>query len=185
MKNIGLYCAMVMTTIVFFVAMVVLNELIFGSLEFVPGVNWIYLPAGARLLCTLLFAGAGGVGLLIASWLVCFFYIFPNDLVRSSWGAVVAAVAPYGMYRLARRWMGLGQALNNLTASRLLILSVLYALANAALHQIGCWLMGRGLHPDRLLILLVGDLLGTLIVLYGAKLVLQLLPARSNPYDLQ
>ena len=185
MKNIGLYCAMVITTIVFFVVMVVMNEWLFSSLEFVRGVNWIYLPAGARLLCTLLFAGAGGVGLLIASWLVCFFYIFPDELARSSWGAVVAALAPYVMYRLARRWMGLGQALNHLTPSRLLILSVMYAFANAALHQIGCWLMGRGLHPDRLLILLVGDLLGTLIVLYGAKLVLRLLPARNNPYDLK
>ena len=38
--------------------------------------------------------------------------------------------------------MGLGHALNNLTASRLLILSVLYALSNAVMHQIGGWLMG-------------------------------------------
>ena len=149
------------------------------------GVNWIYLPAGVRLLCTLLFAGAGGVGLLIASWLVCFFYFFPDDIARSFLGGIVAALAPYAMYRIARRWMGLGHALNNLTASRLLILSVLYALSNAVLHQLGGWLMGRGLHPDRLLVIVIGDLMGTLIILYGAKLVLTLMPARRNPYELQ
>ena len=81
--------------------------------------------------------------------------------------------------------MGLGHALNNLTASRLLILSVLYALSNAVLHQLGGWLMGRGLHPDRLLVIVIGDLMGTLIILYGAKLVLTLMPARRNPYELQ
>ena len=185
MKNIGQHCVMVIVTIVFFVVMLALNEWLFSSLEFVRGANWIYLPAGVRLLCTLLFAGAGGVGLLIASWLVCFFYFFPDDIARSFFGGIVAALAPYAMYRIARRWMGLGHALNNLTASRLLILSVLYALSNAVMHQIGGWLMGRGLHPDRLLVIVIGDLMGTLIMLYGAKLVLALMPARRNLYELQ
>ncbi len=76
-----------------FLLMLVLNEIKLFSLEFVRGVNWIYLPAGViRLLCTLLFAEAGAAGLLIVSWLVCFLYFFPDDWIRSFSGACVAAL---------------------------------------------------------------------------------------------
>ncbi|MDR0213056.1 MAG: hypothetical protein LBJ15_03510 [Comamonas sp.] len=185
MKNIGLRCAMVMATVVIFVLMLVLNEWIFGSLSFVHGVNWIYLPAGVRLLCTLLFAGAGAVGLLIASWLVCFFYFFPDDIVRALYGSIVATLAPYLVYLAARRWMGLEKSLNNLTTSRLLVLSLLYAAGNALLHQAVSLLLRRGLYLDRVFVLMVGDVLGTLIVLYAAKLVLKLLPTRRSTYELK
>lgn len=176
---------MAVGTVLLFVLALVLNEWVFGSLEFVRGVNWIYLPAGVRMLCTLLFAEAGAVGLLIVSLPVCYFYFFPHDLPRAVFGGIVAALAPYAVYRMAHRYMGLGKSLANLTASRLLQLSVLYAAANAVFHQIMVLLMGRGLHLDRLLAMLLGDLLGTLIVLYIAKALLALLPAQRDIYDLK
>ena len=103
---------MVIVTIVFFVVMLALNEWLFSSLEFVRGVNWIYLPAGVRLLCTLLFAGAGGVGLLIASWLVCFFYFFPDDMARSFLGGIVAALAM--QFGIPITYVGLGEKMEDL-----------------------------------------------------------------------
>lgn len=57
--------AMVLTTMAFFVVGLVVNELVFNHFEFTRGVNWIYLPAGIRLLATLLFAEAGALGLLL------------------------------------------------------------------------------------------------------------------------
>ena len=74
-----------------FVAMLAANEWLFTRLEFVPGINWIYLPAGMRLLCVLLFGNAGAIGLLLVSWLVCFFYFFPDDYLRSFMGGVLAS----------------------------------------------------------------------------------------------
>lgn len=67
MKNLLTQLVMMLITITLFLFMLVLNEWLFSSLEFVRGVNWIYLPAGVRLLCTLLFAEAGAAGLLIVS----------------------------------------------------------------------------------------------------------------------
>ena len=185
MKNIGLQIASVLATIVLFALALVLNEWIFGSLEFVRGVNWIYLPAGMRLLCTLLFAEAGALGLLLISLPVCYFYFFPTDLPRAVAGGIVAALAPYAVYRMARRCMGLRKSLANLTGPRLLLLAVLYALANAALHQVMALLIGRGLHLDRTLVMLLGDLCGTLIVLYVGKVLLMLLPMPRDIYDLK
>ncbi len=58
---------LVVVTILLFLAMLVVNEWLFRHLEFAPGINWVYLPAGMRLLCTLLFAEAGAIGLLLVA----------------------------------------------------------------------------------------------------------------------
>ncbi|HEU4853164.1 MAG TPA: hypothetical protein VFT37_13515, partial [Telluria sp.] len=87
--------SMVLATMVVFLLALAVNELLFRWLEFVPGINWIYLPAGVRLLCTLLFAEAGVAGLLLVSWLVNFFWFFPNDPVRAFAGGIVATAAPW------------------------------------------------------------------------------------------
>src|SRR5690606_13063323 len=89
-------------TAALFMACQAINEWVFSHLEFVRGINWIYLPAGVRLVCTLLFGAAGAVGLLVASWITCFFYLFPDDVGRSLVAGVIATLAPYLAYRWAR-----------------------------------------------------------------------------------
>ena len=68
LSRLGLQLGMIMITIVAFLTMVGVNELLFKAGEFVPGINWIYLPAGVRLLATLLFGLSGAVGLLLSAW---------------------------------------------------------------------------------------------------------------------
>ena len=60
--SIRLQLFMVATTIVAFLAALGLNLWLLPRVEYIPGIGWIYLPAGVRLLCTLLFAEAGAVG---------------------------------------------------------------------------------------------------------------------------
>src|SRR5687768_3697755 len=98
MSQFRLQAMMVLVTILMFVLMLAINEVLFKYAELMPGINWVYLPAGIRLLSTLLFGGAGAVGLLIVSWLVSFFYFFPHDFMRAFVGGIVATVAPYGVY---------------------------------------------------------------------------------------
>ena len=47
-----------------------LNMVLFKALELHSGANWIFLPAGIRLLCTLLLGVEGAIGLLIASLII-------------------------------------------------------------------------------------------------------------------
>lgn len=169
----------VLGTVVAFIVSLWANQALFTHSELVRGVNWIYLPAGIRLLSTLLLGADGAIGLLIASWLVNFFYFFPNDVVRSFAGGIIATAAPYAVYRLARERWGLQASLANLTPARLLILVVAYALASPLLHHI--WFVLRGdTHniAERFVVMLVGDLTGTLVVIYTLKGVLALLPRR-------
>jgi hypothetical protein len=181
MTQFRFQAAMVATTMIAFIAMLVANEWLFTRLEFVPGINWVYLPAGMRLLCVLLFGNAGALGLLLVSWLVCFFYFFPDDYVRSFMGGVLAAAAPWIANRIAQNVFGLRASLTNLSPQRLLVCIVLYSVASPLLHHI--WFAIHG-DTDRLLhsffVMFIGDLNGTLIVVYAMKGILALLPATAR-----
>ena len=122
LASLRLQSAYVLATIVMFAALLALNEWLFARLEFVPGINWVYLPAGLRLLCPLLFAEAGAVGLLLVSWGVSFGYLFPGQFERAFWGGLLATAAPYGVYCAARHAWGLEASLAHLTSRRLLLL---------------------------------------------------------------
>ena len=167
--------AMVLLTIVIFIGTLALNELLFKALEFGPGINWIYLPAGVRLLALLLFAEAGAVGILLASWLVCFFWLFPDDYMRSFAGGILAAAAPYLCYRGAQSLFGVKPSLANLTPRHLLLCALAYSIASPLLHHI--WFAIQGEQVDLVrgfAVMFAGDLAGTLIVLYTAKAALTL-----------
>jgi hypothetical protein len=171
-----LQLAMVLATMVLFAAMLALNEWMFTRLEFAPGINFVYLPAGMRLLCTLLFGEAGALGLLLVSWAVSFLVFFPGQFARPFWGGIIAAVAPYAVYRAACWRYGLEASLANLTPRRLLVLVVAYSLASPLLHHVYFAAMGQGDLLRGFTAMSVGDLLGTLIVIYGMKGLLALAP---------
>lgn len=179
MSQFRLHFAMVLATILLFLLMLGVNEWLFSHGEFIPGINWVYLPAGVRLLSTLLFGGAGALGLLIVSWLVSFFYFFPTDFMRAFAGGIVATIAPYGVYLVAQRVYGLRSSLANLTSGRLLICIIACSLASPLLHHIWFALYEEP-RPllESFLVMAVGDLSGTLLVVYAAKMMLALAPRR-------
>ena len=181
MSQIRLNLYMIVATIILFALTLAANELLFPRLEFIRGINWIYLPAGMRLLCTLLFGEAGAVGLLLVSWLVSFFYFFPNDFIRSFMGGIIAAVAPYLVYKIAQQVFGLRASLTNLTPNRLLICVVAYSIASPLLHYIWFALHGDNTNTMQgFFVMCFGDLSGTLIVVYAAKGILSFLPPRTS-----
>ncbi|MGY6272599.1 hypothetical protein ACXIUT_23215 [Achromobacter denitrificans] len=161
-------------TAVVFLLSLVANELIFTRSEFVRGINWIYLPAGIRLLATLLFGFAGATGLLLASWIACFYYFFPDDFIRSAVGGVIATVAPLAAYLLATDVLKMGRNLRNLTSLGLLFCVILYALLNSTLHYV--WAVASDASTpslDKLLVMFVGDASGALVMCYAMKVLLR------------
>jgi len=181
MKQLQLHALMVCATILMFGAALAINELFFLRLEFAAGINWLYLPAGVRLLSTLLFAEAGAVGMFLAGWVACSFIFFPHDPLRSVAGGVLGALAPYLVYRLMRHRFGLQASLANLTPARLLFCAVVYSLASPFLHHL--WFALVEDKPDLLhsfVAMATGDFCGTIVVLYGAKLLLALLAPRRT-----
>lgn len=171
--------ACVLVTIALYLLAHAINRWLFEALEFVQGISWIYLPAGIRILCTLLFGGAGAVGLLAVSWGLGFLYYFPDDPQKAFFGGLFAALAPWLAYLGARRLWGLQGSLAGLTPLRLLVLGVAYAAANAGLHHAWFALRGQADVLEGLGVMFIGDLGGTLLVLYAIKGLLALVPRRG------
>jgi hypothetical protein len=176
--ELRLQAMMVIATMVIFVVMLAINEWLFTRFEFARGINWIYLPAGIRLLSTLLFGAAGAIGLLLVSWLVCFFYFFPDDLMRSFAGGILAALGPYLIYRAAQHTYGLHASLATLTPKRLLVLIVAYSVASPLLMHTWFALQGKDAIVQGFLVMFIGDLSGTLLVIYTVKAALFFMPSR-------
>lgn len=179
MNSLRLHLLMICTTAALFLAALGINELLFQRFEFGPGINWVYLPAGIRLLCTLLFGASGAIGLLLVSWAACFFHFFPDDYMRAFMGGILASVAPYLVYLGMRRHWGLRASLTNLSSTRLLICSLAFAIASPLLHHLWFALV----NPARpllssFLVMASGDFFGTLLVLYFARWLLTHLPLR-------
>jgi hypothetical protein len=161
----------VLGSMVLFMLSIVVNELFFRQTKFVAGAHWVFLPAGMRLLCTLLFGAPGAIGILLATWIGGYLYYFPNDPIRWIVGGLITALGPYLTYLFAKHTLGLRTSLINLTARRLVVLIVLYSLVSPTLLEM--WLLLRG-DVDRIgmrfLVMVVGDLSGTLILIYAMKL---------------
>lgn len=173
MPTARLHINMAIGTILLYLLAQLINELAFNNSEFIRGINWIYLPAGIRLLCLLLFGMSGAIGILIASWLISFFYFFPDDFIRSFAGGIISTIAPSLVYMVARQLFGVHASLSNLTARRLFMCAIAYAISNALLHHIWFALRGSaGNLYESFLVMFIGDLTGTLLVLYALKGIL-------------
>ncbi|MFC4933033.1 hypothetical protein [Massilia sp. GCM10023247] len=172
-------------TIVAFIGLNWVNELAFLPLEQSKGVNWIFLPAGVRLLATLLFGFAGFVGLFLASIYLNFYHFAFESDVRAMSGAIAAAGGPYLVYLFAKHWFDLGPRLKNLTAGRLLFTGVLCGLMSPVFHHALIWVHTGLVDWTALLAMITGDLVGILIVLYIAKGLIKLTDPRdvdAHPY---
>jgi hypothetical protein len=84
----------------------------------------------------------------------------------------MAAAAPYLAYRWARSALRLQPDLANLTAWRLLICAVVYAVVNTTIHHLWFFLQGeRAALADGFIAMLTGDITGSLFVLYTLKVI--------------
>jgi hypothetical protein len=146
-----------------------INELLFIQFEQSNGINWVFIPAGIRLLATLLFGFAGFIGLLLASLYLNFYhFVFPDEF-RILSGAMSGAGGPYLAYLFAKHWFDLRPRLGGLTVGRLLFTGVLCGLMSPIFHHALLWVQTGLVDWLALTAMIVGDIVGILIVLYLAK----------------
>jgi uncharacterized membrane protein len=150
------------------------NDWLFASFELHAGANWIYLPAGLRLLFTLLLDIEGATGIFIAALAISLSNFAHIDFTTMLVASVLSAAMPYVAYRTAL-YFGMPPTLENLSVKILFVLTFLYAFLNSAAHSL--WYRLRDVSPDSLntfFVMFIGDLIGTLIIIYTIKFTLVL-----------
>ena len=163
-----------------------LNVLTFEGLNFFPGIEWISLPAGTRLLVALVLGEAGLIGVMMGTWCTAALtYSFSHPL-RVFFCGVAAAVTPPLAFRLAGFHTKLDSSLEGLTPTGLLGLMVVNAALGPTLRIILCICYGDlDYLPAKLGWMFAGDLAGTLAVVYALKLMLHWVTLPRPPEMLQ
>lgn len=145
---------------------------LFGSLNFSHRVDWIFLPSGLRLAFVLLFLADGAIGIALASTLITYLFYFDGSYTSMLLNGSMAGIAPYLARHVAIHHLQLDENLKNLKAIGILKISVLFAFISALVHQL--WYFWNGKTDDFIasaLVMMVGDLSGTLIVLFVLKIM--------------
>ena len=154
-----------------------LNTWLFSSLNFANGVNWIFLPSGLRLIFILVFLELGAMGVVLASIAISLNQTFGADWVSAFGAGLISGFSPWLARLVCIDRLKLDINLNQLNTQTLLKVAVVFSVLSAVMHQL--WFSWRGLSEafvTQTAVMAVGDLVGTVIVLYAAKLLLGLMP---------
>lgn len=158
-----------------------INSFLMSSLTFSLGVNWIFLPAGLRLLLTLLFGFSGALGISLASVLIALNFYFQHDIVSGLGAGLIVGLGPYLARIFVFKNMDLTSNLENLDGHKLLNCIFIYSLISPLLHQL--WFFARGINDnfvEHVGVMFIGDLVGTLIIIYLAKIIISQLKRRAK-----
>lgn len=154
-----------------------INSWLASDLTFSLGVNWIYLPAGLRLLLTLIFGLPGAFGIALTSFLISYFGEFPQELATCIGIGLISGFAPYLARFFVLTNIRLSPDLSDLSLPKLISCILIYALLSSGLHQ--WWFAVRGLEQagsvNHFFVMFIGDVLGTLLFIAVIKYSLSFL----------
>ncbi|MFZ4479227.1 MAG: hypothetical protein ACOYNZ_04975 [Rhodoferax sp.] len=150
-----------------------INSFLFSRLGYSEGVDWIYLPSGLRLVFVLIFVETGAIGIAIASSAIGLMYCCNGDAVTAVGAGAISGFAPWLARQTSLNLFELDVNLNRLTSSTLIKVAVLFSVFSPVMHQV--WFSWRGQTQNFIgstAVMVIGDLAGTALVLYAAKLLL-------------
>jgi len=159
-----------------------LNELIFSALEHSQGVNWIFLPAGFRVLLVLGMGLPGCLGIFLGTLYLDQTHLLHGHAMLIFLTGIVSGFTPWVVLKTMSHKGLLSADLKNLTYQQLLNFTLFYAAANAVLHQL-LWAL-INVHSHQMMVelwpMFVGDLLGALLMLYAFKGLVNLVQGRRS-----
>jgi hypothetical protein len=159
-----------------------LNTWLFSRIHLTGFISWIFLPAAIRMFAVMVGGWAGALGLFLGAILTnlsLLKYEPFNILVL----AVLSTLGPLVAFNLCTHWLKLPQDLAGLQRSQLLVFAVAGAIFNTIPHNL--YFYFTGLSPDAwsgIVPMFIGDLAGTLIVLYLASLAVRVFAKGAREY---
>ena len=155
------------------IALFQLNNFLFASIGVSQYISWIFLPAAIRMLSVMLFDWVGAIGLFIGA-VVTSDPLLNNNLTNAILLAGLSALGPVVAVTLCTRWLRIPVNLEGLSPRQLSLFALIGAICNVIPHNLYFYFSDRMQNPlDGILPMFIGDLLGTIIILYFSALVLR------------
>jgi hypothetical protein len=153
------------------------NNWVFSGLEYRHGVNWVFLPAGFRVILVLIMGLPASIGIMLGTWFIEITGAETSPYVMSLLNGIVSGFTPWLVMKVLDQGGKFGPQLQQLNAVKLMEFTLIYAACNAVLHQLSWWLRDHSsinLWVD-LWPMFIGDAVGALLMLYAFKGLLGLL----------
>jgi hypothetical protein len=159
-----------------------LNFLLIGeSLNYAHRVDWIFLPSGLRFAFVLIFLLEGALGIALASMFITYQQYFDGDYLNLIISGSLAGIGPYLAWQLATVFLNLDREMRNLSSIGLFKLAAFFALISAIIHQLWYFWIGKNEQfLDALLVMFLGDLVGTIVVLGLLQIALRIIRISNN-----
>jgi len=166
--------ALTLLSAVLFMGFFELNDLIFYSLEHREGINWLFLPAGFRVILVLVLGLPGAVGLMLGSWYVDWQLIDGPDPMLGFLNGVAGGLTPWLVMKFLQKRQWLSESLHKIHPLQLLNLTLATSAASAAAHQLAWHWMDKPLTNVWVDVwpMFIGNVSGALVMLYGFKFAL-------------
>ena len=157
------------------------NAIFFESIGVSQYISWIFLPAAIRMISVMLLDWLGAAGLFVGA-LITSQPFLNQSLSEAIVLAGLSALGPVIAVTFCSRWLRMPSNFSGLGLRQLTLFGLTGALCNVIPHNIYFYMTDRipsplaGVFP-----MFVGDLLGTVIVLWFCALVLKsVFPKRSK-----
>ncbi len=178
--SIFLSPALISVAAILYAASFLINSYVMGSFSFSLGVSWVFLPAGLRLLLTLVLDKNGALGIAIASIAISLGFYF-EDSVLGIGAGIISGLAPYIAKLLVFPDKDSSRDLSQLDSKQLLNCVFVFSVVSPLMHQVWYSLHNKEiLFFEHLGVMIIGDLIGTLIVIYVAKAAIFLYKKRIS-----
>ena len=141
-----------------------LNTVIFSHFETSKFINWVFIPAGVRLVSILLFGLYGVVGLFLGALITSSQEGLNLDTAIII--SLISAINPYLAINFAKYCLKVDSLMQGLNAKQLLTISFFAALFNGISHNLYFHLYIRKSSIFNCINMFIGDFIGSLIVLY-------------------
>lgn len=148
------------------------------------GVNWIFIPSGLQLVLVLTAVEDAAIGIAFASWLIGFQYYYLDSDVNTIITGIITGASPLLARKISFDFLHIEDDLKNLTFKSILLMSIIFALLSATLHQL--WFFYNHVSDqfiNNLLVMVIGNLTGTIVVLFIIKVAASLIKRHNSPIE--
>jgi len=160
------------------------NRFIFNEYVFSFGVNWIFIPSGLQLVLVLTAVEDAAIGIALASLLIGFQYYYLDSDINTIITGIITGASPLLARKISFDFLHIEDDLKNLTFKSILLMSIIFALLSATLHQL--WFFYNHVSDqfiNNLLVMVIGNLTGTIVVLFIIKVAASLIKRHNSPIE--